>query len=392
MEPIRIAVIGLGAVAQSVHLPLLRRHPEVFEIAAVADISPSLTGSVAEQFGIPADRRFTAAAELLDQVVCDALLIASGGSHAPIVVDALARDIAVLCEKPLGITHAELDLIAEMLPADRPRLMVGYMKQYDPATTTARRLLGDVRGIRSVDVRVLHPTGASQLQFANLRTGAGDVPAEVRHAAREADRALWDTAFGAGTGDEDLWRTYAGCLMSSLSHDMSVLRYLLDPDLSVDFADIWRPAPVEHRRPTGRDAGGLGAVPPSIRAVGTLADDARFTLDWHYLNDYPAYRETVTIIHSAGSIELAFPSPYLLHAPTVLTTIDSAGEAEARTEFRSIGESFEIQLLAFADMVREGTPPQTGLAGARADVRTSQEIVRCYAERAGIRLRGEIEA
>ena len=38
---IKLAVAGLGAVAQSVHLPLIARRWDLFELAAVCDLSPS---------------------------------------------------------------------------------------------------------------------------------------------------------------------------------------------------------------------------------------------------------------------------------------------------------------------------------------------------------------
>lgn len=388
---IRLGIIGLGAVAQSVHLPLIRRRPELFSISAISDISPSLVTAVGEVFGIPESARCSSTTELLNREDLDAILICSGGSHEPIVIAALERGLAVLCEKPLAFTHLELDRIRDALPtAGTPRLMVGYMKQYDPATTRAQELLQDIDDVRTVDVAVLHPTGQSQLDFAHLIGSGADVPAKVLDQLRHTDRMLWDAAFGEGDENEDLWRVYAGCLMSSLSHDMAVVRTLTSPIDTVDFADIWRHSSPHVKRPTGRDAGGLGAQPPSIRAVGALTESTRYVLDWHYLNDYPAYRETVRVVHGAGSFELAFPSPYLLHAPTVLTQYSSAGEAEARTEFRSTAESFEIQLEAFVAMVHEGTPPLTDIVGSRQDVTTSQAIISSYAARKEIVLGGEL--
>lgn len=388
---IRLGIIGLGAVAQSVHLPLLRRRPELFTVTAISDISPTLLTTVGDIFGVPESARHASTQELIARDDIDAILICSGGSHEPIVVGALERGLAVLCEKPLAFTRTELNRIRRVLPAaGSPRLMVGYMKQYDPALTRAREILDDVDDVRTVDVTVLHPTGQSQLDFAHLVTPGGDIPGDIRDELRRTDRTLWETVFGEGDENEDLWRVYAGCLMSSLSHDMAVVRTLFEPIETVDFADIWRTRSRYQRRQTGRDAGGLGAQPPSIRAVGAIADTARYVLDWHYLHDYPAYRETVRVVYGAGSFELAFPSPYLLHAPTVLTRFSAAGEAEARTEFRNIGESFEIQLEAFADMIREGVPPLTDITGAEQDVTTSQMIVASYARRTGIPLGGEL--
>ena len=44
-RPLRLGIHGLGAVAQSVHLPLVSRLPDRFHIAAVCDISGSVDPS-----------------------------------------------------------------------------------------------------------------------------------------------------------------------------------------------------------------------------------------------------------------------------------------------------------------------------------------------------------
>jgi hypothetical protein len=63
---VRLGVIGLGAVAQAVHLPLLRNRRELFEVTAVCDLSAELAGRVAERFGLGTAGRFRSAEELLD--------------------------------------------------------------------------------------------------------------------------------------------------------------------------------------------------------------------------------------------------------------------------------------------------------------------------------------
>ena len=42
MERVRVGVIGLGEVAQIIHLPILQALGDRFEIAAVCDVSPEL--------------------------------------------------------------------------------------------------------------------------------------------------------------------------------------------------------------------------------------------------------------------------------------------------------------------------------------------------------------
>ena len=42
MSKLRVGVIGLGEVAQVIHLPIIESLPDRYELAAVCDISPGL--------------------------------------------------------------------------------------------------------------------------------------------------------------------------------------------------------------------------------------------------------------------------------------------------------------------------------------------------------------
>ncbi len=350
---------------------------------------PGLVTKVGDVFAIPKSARFGSLDDLIRESEIDALLICSGGSHVRAVVAGLDHGLAVLCEKPLAFTQGEIDAVRRAIPPGSPRLMVGYMKQYDPAVTRAAELLRDIDDVRSIDVTVLHPTGYSQLEFAHILSG-GAPDATTAATLQREDDALRQAAIGGV--DDDTWRLFSGSLMSSLTHDMSVLRVLSGSPRSVEYVDVWRRASSRQQHETGRDMAALGSWPPSIRVVGQLPDSARYFMDWHYLHDFPAYRETVRIVHGSGALELSFPSPYLLHAPTVLTIYSPNGNAEERTEFRSTAEAFELELKAFADMVVNGTAPLTGIDGAEEDLHTSQTIIAEYARRENMAVGGEIGA
>jgi myo-inositol 2-dehydrogenase/D-chiro-inositol 1-dehydrogenase len=386
-RPLRLAVAGLGAVAQAVHLPLINRRPDLFELVSVFDVSPTLREQVGRRFGVPADRRYDSIEAMLDGEPADTVMILTGGSHAPAVVAAFARGYPVFCEKPLAFTEAEVDQIEAAVPPglDTPPLFLGYMKEYDPAVTEAVRLLGEIDEIRAVEVTVLHPTGASQLEVAHLVPFAHDAPDPG--AAAERDRAVHRAALG--DQDDAVNRLYSGALLSSLTHDLSLLRLMTGPPAEIGYVDVWTATSSATRREVGRDIRALGEHPPSITITGRLPGHSRVSMHWHYLADYPAYRETVTVHHGAGSLELVFPSPYLLNAPTRLTVVDDAGGFERRSAHRSVAEAFEIQLEAFYAMVTVGRAPLSSIADGRTDVVTCQQIMSCYASRTGLRLGGE---
>jgi predicted dehydrogenase len=118
-DRVRVGVAGLGAVAQAVHLPLLARLDDTFEIAAIADLSPSLLARIGERYGVPDAARATSVDGLLDVPGLDALILLTSGSHGAAALAALEAGLAVLCEKPLATTLGEADRLAASPSADR---------------------------------------------------------------------------------------------------------------------------------------------------------------------------------------------------------------------------------------------------------------------------------
>lgn len=369
---VRLGLIGLGVVAQAVHLPLLRNRGDLFEVTAVCDLSAERAQRVAERFGLGAAGRFRSAEELLDSGLADAVLVLTSGSHGQVAGAALGRGLPTLCEKPLAYTLAEADRLERLSAKEGTPLQLGYMKLYDPAVRRAHRELAATRPVlRAVEVTVLHPPGASQLTHANLEPPPGDVPAATLAALGQETSLLRTQALGREAPAE-LRELYTEVLLGSLVHDLAVVRLLAGELERVDHADLW---------PEGSWS--------SVAADGVLAGDVRVSLRWHYLDRYPAYREEVRLHHERGSIALTFPSPFLLNAPTVLTVTDLDGDVARSREDRSTAEAFEQELVAFHRLVTDGQPAAAGIAEGRADILTCQRILRRLAERRGVELAGE---
>lgn len=361
--------MGLGAVAQAVHLPLLAKHPERFRIDALCDVSPGTRDGVAARYGVPAERLFATAGELFAAPGLDAVAILTSGSHAGLAAAATGAGLAVFCEKPLAYALGEVDELA----AAEPVLQLGYMKVYDPAVERAAAALATRPAPRSVEVTVLHPPSAPQLAHAGLLPLAGDVGADVLDRLVAEEAAVLERALG----DSPTWlaQVYADVLLGSVVHDLAVLRALTGAQLEIEDADVW----------PGEAAG-------SLSLAGRFPSGARVSIRWHYLERYPAYREEVRIHDERGSVELVFPAPYLLHAPTVLTVVDADEEAERVTSTRSTVEAFERQWLAFEALVREGEPPRAGIAEGREDILVCQAAARALAARHDVELGGEAAA
>jgi predicted dehydrogenase len=386
-QRVRVGIVGLGAVAQAVHLPLLDRLGAQFRIAAIADLSAALVEAIGERYRVPVAERYLGIDALLTSRSIDALIILTSGSHGAATLAGLDRGLPVFVEKPLAFTLGEADAIAAALvPApgrdgsavQPPRLQVGYMKLHDPAVVRALEFGAEANGrgpIRSIDVTVLHPTSEAQLAHARLLPPPGDVPAEVIANLRAADDRLRAVALGDEAASS-IGPLYSGILLGSVVHDLAIIRAFAGDPIRIDAVDVW---PDE-------------TWPPSVAVAGRLAAGGRFSIRWHFLPDYPAYREEVRVVREGSTIELEFPAPYLLHAPTALRITDIDRGARRDVSVSALDEAFENELLAFHALVVDGTPPPSGVSEGRADIVTCQRIAARYAAQRGIDIGGEAAA
>jgi myo-inositol 2-dehydrogenase / D-chiro-inositol 1-dehydrogenase len=377
-DRVRLGILGLGAVAQAVHLPILGRLHDRFTIAAIADLSAGLLEALGERYRVPSSARFASLDAMLAGASIDALLVLSSGSHGNAVLAGLDRGVAVFSEKPLAWTLVEADAIADRLAADPGRkLQVGYMKLYDPAVVEAVAVVADtarVGPIRSIEVCVLHPTSERQLAHAHLLPPATDVAAETIGELRAAEDRLLATALGQAANE--LGRLYANVVLGSIVHELAIIRALAGDPIGIDSVDVW---PVDE-------------WPPSVAITGRLGGDARFAIRWHFLPDYPAYREEVRVVTERASIELEFPTPYLLNAPTTLRIAEASGPGRRDIQGSSMVEAFDEELLAFHALVVDDTAPKAGVAEGRADIVTSQRIVAAHARQLAIPIETEAPA
>ena len=117
MRPVRIGVVGCGAIAQIQHLPNLTALREAFEVTVVCDRSPALAEAVAKAFHVPA--HVTDFRQVLDMDV-EAVLLCHTDPKTEVAVAAFEAGKHVFIEKPMCFSLREADAIA-MRPGGRGR-------------------------------------------------------------------------------------------------------------------------------------------------------------------------------------------------------------------------------------------------------------------------------
>ncbi|MCH9029357.1 MAG: Gfo/Idh/MocA family oxidoreductase, partial [Bacteroidetes bacterium] len=105
MNKVKVAIIGLGGVAQLVHLPNLLKIKSVI-IQSVAEIKTNRLNAIAEKFNIP--ERYKDYRELLAKSDVDAVIVATPTAlHKEIAIDCLNAKKELLVEKPIARTFKE---------------------------------------------------------------------------------------------------------------------------------------------------------------------------------------------------------------------------------------------------------------------------------------------
>ena len=103
VKRVNVGVIGLGEVAQVVHLPILEALADRFRLAAVCDVSPTLVRAMGDRYGVPADARYADDRDLVRRDDLDAVLVLTSDEyHADNTIAALQHGKHVLVEKPIA--------------------------------------------------------------------------------------------------------------------------------------------------------------------------------------------------------------------------------------------------------------------------------------------------
>jgi predicted dehydrogenase len=100
--PLRVGVVGAGAIAQIAHLPVLAKMRGV-QLVALCDNDRPKARALADRFEIP--DAYTDIEDLLQAGGLEAVVVATPNHlHEPHVLSAIAAGMDVLCERPLALT------------------------------------------------------------------------------------------------------------------------------------------------------------------------------------------------------------------------------------------------------------------------------------------------
>jgi predicted dehydrogenase len=269
------AVIGCGSMGRN-HLRVLSDLPNVSLVAAV-EADTGRHADLAKRFGIDV---FVHHHIMLQRVRPDFAVVAVPTlEHANVVDDVLAAGMHCLVEKPIAAAVEEAATLSERAARAGVLLGVGHIERFNPAVTELKRRLqgGELGRIFQAHVRRLGP-----------------FPARVRD---------------------------VGVVLDLATHDLDVLRYLIDSEVVRVYAETERQIHTAHEDLLSgslRFANGVVAAldinwltPTKIRKLALTGERGMFVVDYllqdltFFSNDYATTQwETLQMVSgvSEGSM------------------------------------------------------------------------------------------
>jgi predicted dehydrogenase len=147
----RVAVLGTGAIAQVVHLPILSRMRGV-QVAGLFDVDRSKVRTLSSRFGVP--HVYGSLEEMLEDPSTDAIIVCTPNHlHEEQVLLGLESGKYVFCEKPLALTEEGCARVLDH-PGAGGRLMVGMNQRFRPDAAALKSFvstgeLGEIKHLRA---------------------------------------------------------------------------------------------------------------------------------------------------------------------------------------------------------------------------------------------------
>ena len=352
---IRFAYVGCGFVAQQIHIPNFASLPDC-DFLALAEVRPGLGEKVARYYGIP---RVYASHE---EIAADPDIEAVGVSGPYALQGAIAEELLragkhVFMEKPMAVALRRAQSIVDAEEASGKRLMVGYMKRYDPGNILVKR-----------QVEAWRSSGeAGRILLARNHGFCGNWVF-----ARDPNVAHFDGPPGVaapGAPDEcpdwlpENWKRPYLDYLQQWTHNINLLRFFLgDEKGQAKLTDVHL------------DADGLTGL--AIFAInGTRAVVESGMTSFH------AWEEHTQIYFEGGWVKTAAP-PLLQKNVPASVEIYRAGRdghpPRLTSETASPEWAYREEAKHFLGSVCAGTPFHSSARDTQADVRLYEDIYRKF--------------
>jgi predicted dehydrogenase len=195
-DPIRVGVIGTGAISQVVHVPIFAEREDV-ELVAVADADEHKAEALSKRFGVP---HVLSTEETMARPDLDAVVISTPNHlHEEMAIAALEAGKHVFVERPLATTAEGAKRVIDVAEREGKILVVGMPHRFRPGVAALRNFiaggeLGDLYAVRGSWMTRLMPASRHTWRYDRQEAGGG---ALIDLGVPALDLCLWLVGFPA---------------------------------------------------------------------------------------------------------------------------------------------------------------------------------------------------
>ncbi|HEY3396867.1 MAG TPA: Gfo/Idh/MocA family oxidoreductase [Armatimonadota bacterium] len=354
-DPVRLGYVGCGFVAQTIHIPNFAGLPGC-ELLGLAEVREDLRRSVGARFGIP--RLYAGHLELAADPDIEAVAVSAPYAlQGRIAADLLRAGKHVFMEKPMAVSVARGEAILAAARESAARLMVGYMKRYDPGNVMIREHLQAWQASGECGRILLarnHGFGGNWVYAQDPNVAFDQSPAHAPPADFPEDWPVWLP--------EERRDSYVSYLQQ-WTHNLNLLRFLLGDEAGQ----------AQVKSVLLDDDGMTGLTVLDING-------ARGVVESGYTR-FHAWEEHTTVYFEGGWLRTAAPA--LMHKETSATVEiyraahDEQPARETR-EFPPPAWAYREEARHFLTQLRTGEPFRSSGEDTLNDVRLCEEIYRQF--------------
>lgn len=335
MKKLKVGIIGLGEVAQIIHLPILKSLSDRYEIAALCDISPTLLAWTGQHYNV--SNLYADAAELVQQDDLDAVFVLNSDEyHAECAIAAAKNKKHIMIEKPMTLTQSDADALIRARDESGVQVMVGYMRRYAPTFTKAVAEVKSLGDIQYARIRAIIGQNRLIIEQSSVVQRFDDIPKEaMEDRSGRAKRMVEEVLGDAPQQVKNSYRLLCGLN----SHDLSAMRELIGMPKRVLSASHWNNG---YFITATFEFDGFNAT------FETGVDDQR-RFDAH-----------IELFGKSKSFKIQYDTPYIKSLPITLNVAETIGEAYEESVHRAnYKDPYVVELESFHDVVTLGIAPKT---------------------------------
>ena len=139
-KALKVGIIGTGGISAVHNSGYVKSG--LAEVYALCDIKPDVLKAKSKAYNVPAERCFKNYRDLLKLKPLDAVSVCTPNKlHCPMTVDALKAGKHVLCEKPMAMSPAEAQRMADAAEKSGRKLQIGLMQRFRSDATYVKKLV-----------------------------------------------------------------------------------------------------------------------------------------------------------------------------------------------------------------------------------------------------------